>query len=540
MKLVILSGEIAAGKTTLAKGLERDFGFCHIKTRDILMEEIQRTRVGVMGNITRIDLQKTGETLDRQSGGGRWVVPYVLEEMYAGVNVVLDSVRRTEQVEALRNDGRLIERGVSIIHIHLEASPEQLELRFDARGDRDDYRQVKNDPTEKEVVSMRDTADLVIKTDRCTKEDTLVRALAALDIRKNVDARLVDVLVGAQYGSEGKGHVVAHIAGEYDALMRVGGANAGHTVIRPDGVKYAFKLLPSGTFHRKPGAHIILGPGMNISLDVLLQEIEDCGLTPMDLSIDPNAWVVEDVDVEDEEGVRKTIGSTKQGVGRATARRINSRGIPQLDTRAVHYEKLRPYIRPTIKVLERIYSQGKSVLLEGTQGTGLSLYHGPYPYVTSRCTTAQGTMAEAGIPASRIRKTILVVRTNPIRVASPDGGTSGPMAQELTWEEVSKRANVPADVLRERERTTTTKRLRRIAEFDWSLLLNSVTLNGPTDIALTFTDYIDHKNADARRFEQLSSDTIRFIQEIERVAACPVSLITTRFHQRSIIDRRSW
>jgi len=65
-------------------------------------------------------------------------------------------------------------------------------------------------------------------------------------------------------------------------------------------------------------------------------------------------------------------------------------------------------------------------------------------------------------------------------------------------------------------------------------------LNGPTDIALTFTDYIDATNRDARRFEQLSAPTIRFIEEIEAVAAAPVTLISTRFHERSVIDRRSW
>jgi adenylosuccinate synthase len=79
-----------------------------------------------------------------------------------------------------------------------------------------------------------------------------------------------------------------------------------------------------------------------------------------------------------------------------------------------------------------------------------------------------------------------------------------------------------------------------VAEFDWVLLRKAATLNAPTDIALTFADYIDCKNANARRFEQLSTPTIRFIEEIERVAAAPVTLISTRFHERSIIDRRAW
>lgn len=449
--------------------------------------------------------------------------------------VVLDSVRRREQVEALRNDSRL--QSVKITHIHLDASLESLEARFDRRGDSDDWTNVMSNPTEQSVDTIAAIADFVINTDRCTKEDTLARVLAKLGFRIQNDSRLVDVLVGAQYGSEGKGHVVAFIAPEYDLHMRVGGPNAGHTVLTPNG-SYAFKTLPSGTLHRKPGAKVLLGPGANIDLETLMHEIVDCGIREDDLYIDPQAWVITLEDRELEEGVRISIGSTAQGVGRATARRINARG--KSDTRACQFKELAPYVKPTLAVLDLAYRNEKRVLLEGTQGTGLSLYHGPFPYVTSRDTCVAGTMAEAGIPPKRVRKVILVTRTNPIRVASPKLGTSGPMRQELTWEEISARANVPADILRERERTTTTKRLRRIAEFDWELFSRSVSLNGPTDVALTFTDYIDHRNTEARRFEQLTEETINFVQELESVAACPVSLITTRLHQRSIIDRRVW
>ena len=90
------------------------------------------------------------------------------------------------------------------------------------------------------------------------------------------------------------------------------------------------------------------------------------------------------------------------------------------------------------------------------------------------------------------------------------------------------------------EHTSTTTRLRRVGEFEWDLFRRAVSLNGPTDIALTFVDYIARINAEARRFEQLTDDTIRFIEELERVANAPVSLISTRFNYRSIIDRRAW
>lgn len=190
--------------------------------------------------------------------------------------------------------------------------------------------------------------------------------------------------------------------------------------------------------------------------------------------------------------------------------------------------------------LEKAFAAGKRVFVEGTQGTGLSLHHGFYPHVTSRETSVSGCLAEAGIAPSRVRRTILVVRSYPIRVESPKGATSGFMELELDWATISSRCQIPAEELEEKEKTTTTNRRRRVGEFDWSLLRKAASLNGPTDIALTFVDYISIDNRKARRFEQLTEDTLRFIEEIERVASAPVSLITTRFDYRSIIDRRAW
>jgi adenylosuccinate synthase len=114
------------------------------------------------------------------------------------------------------------------------------------------------------------------------------------------------------------------------------------------------------------------------------------------------------------------------------------------------------------------------------------------------------------------------------------------MRHELTWEVIAERSGLDLQELLAQELTSTTHRQRRVAEFDWALLQQAAALNGPTDLAVTFVDQLDAANRDARRFEQLTDDTIEFIQEVERVGAAPVSLISTRFHQRSIIDRRSW
>ena len=130
----------------------------------------------------------------------------------------------------------------------------------------------------------------------------------------------------------------------------------------------------------------------------------------------------------------------------------------------------------------------------------------------------------------------MVCRTYPIRV----GGPSGPMDYEVRLEDIHERSDIPMEELRTTETTTTTRRSRRIAEFDWEQFRDSVQLNGPTDIALTFVDYFGIENRSAYRFEQLTADTIRFVEEVERVSGRPVSLLSTDFSWRNVIDRRTW
>jgi adenylosuccinate synthase len=114
------------------------------------------------------------------------------------------------------------------------------------------------------------------------------------------------------------------------------------------------------------------------------------------------------------------------------------------------------------------------------------------------------------------------------------------MEQPISWEELAARSGVPLEELLEAEKGSVSGKQRRVSEFDWVLLRRAVELNGATDIALTFADYLDAANRQARRFDQLTDETMRFIQEVERVAGVPVSLIGTRFAVRSIIDRRQW
>jgi adenylosuccinate synthase len=397
------------------------------------------------------------------------------------------------------------------------------------------YDQVRADLTEAAVPDLAVHADLVIDTDRTVPSGVLMRSAARLGLLPHVGEQLVDVVVGGQFGSEGKGNICFYLAPEYDLLLRVGGPNAGHKV--PTDPVYTHRLLPSGTL-ANTGAQLMIGPGAVISVDILLAEISDCRVDADRLFIDPQAAIIEDDDVAAEVEHLGSISSTRQGVGRATARRINARGTyPDGMRLAKDVPELRPYThRSTHELLEEYFLRGKRVLLEGTQGSGLSIFHGQYPHVTSRDTSAAGCLAEAGVNPRRVRRVVVVARTRPIRV----GGTSGPMAEELTLEDVARAAGLPSEDLLEREIGSVTGTVRRIADFDWEQLRRAVELNGATDIALTFADYLDHQNRGAHRFDQLTRETIGFIDDVEHVAGCRVSLVSTDFHRRAVLDRREW
>jgi adenylosuccinate synthase len=529
--VVVLSGPVSAGKTTLATRLVDRFYAKHYKTSRLLE---QRAEGHV--ELERTAMQEFGERLDRDTCGA-WVaqdlVPQI-NKLDANAVVVIDAVRISGQIEALREG---LPR--QVVHVHLDASEQELERRYRRRKrtrfkEKATYAEVLDNPTEKQVPSLKDNADVVIDTELNTELDVEVRAAAYLGLSAHRPGGFVDVIVGGQYGSEGKGNIAFAIGGEYDLLCRIGGPNAGHKV--PLGEPFTHRLLPSATMTSE--APILIGPGAVLNVDVLFDEIRDCGVDYGRLHIDPQAMIISKQDIKGEHRLVKEIGSTGQGVGEATARRITGRDASTVLARDVM--ELRPFIATAQQVLAGAYARGDRVLLEGTQGTGLSLYHGAYPHVTSRDTTAAGCLAELGVAPSRVRKVIMVCRTYPIRVQSPKGKTSGPMSRATSWAEISRRSRISPSEIRKVEKGSVSKKQRRVGEFDWDLLHRAASLNGATDIALTFVDYLDIKNRDARRFDQLKPETIRFIEEVERVACAPVSLISTRFHLRSVIDRRSW
>lgn len=536
LRIVLVSGPICSGKSALVKQLAEKHHAKIIKTKELILKKAPKTKP------ERRAFQLAGQRLDNADHGA-WVgeaLQRVVDLSSPGQTpkglYVVDSVRIPGQIAAIRKA-----YGAEVHHIHLTATPEELRRRYESRQRDEDenvgYDALKRNRTEREIEKLADIADIVVATDKCSEEAVLVRATALLNLYPRSNDALIDVLIGGQYGSEGKGNIVGHIAPEYDLLIRVGGPNAGHQVYaEPDPEKYYH--LPSGT-RRAPSAQLLLGPGAVIYPPKLLEEIAAHKISADRLTIDAQAMIITDDDREEEEKRFKSISSTAQGVGIASARKMTGRSAYK-ENKARFLAKdcpdLKPYIGNARKVIADAIVEGKRILLEGTQGTSLSLHHGQYPHVTTRDTTVSGCLADAGIAPSNVRKVIMVCRTYPIRV----GGPSGDMAYELTMEDIHKRSGIPLDQLRRIETTTTTKRERRIAEFDWVQFKDSVQLNGPTDIALTFVDYFDVKNREAYRFEQLTPETISFVEEIERVSGRPVSLLSTDFNWRNVIDRRAW
>ncbi len=429
-------------------------------------------------------------------------------------------------------------------HVHLSVDPATQKARFQASKCAKDsgmsFEDAIKDASEREVSKLAEKADMVIQTERHTEGDVFYRVSARLNLQSRSSDRLVDVLVGGQYGSEGKGNVADYLSPEYKVLMRVGGLNAGHKVYEEP--PYTHISLPCGTRRKTEGQDLLIGPGAVIEPVQLLKEIWECEVEAARLIIDERAVVISQEDREwEEQNLKQGIGSTAQGVGKAMARRVTNRFRDERVCKLAKdlgpkFKELTAYVGSTAERLEKAYARGEKILLEGTQGTGLSIFHGDYPSVTSRDTTVSGCLSEAGIGPRRVNRIVLVCRTYPIRV----GGESGDFSKEIDWETVATRSGIPLEELHGHEVGSVSKTQRRVGEFDWEMLRRACHLNSPTDVALTFVDYLDKVNRGAIRFDQLTQETIKFIEDVEIVAGVPCSLIGNRFDYKCVIDRRRW
>lgn len=317
----------------------------------------------------------------------------------------------------------------------------------------------------------------------------------------------VSIIIGGQYGSEGKGKVAYLWAKKMraKAAVRVGGSNSGHTIYDEKGNLYAFRMLPTACV--LDGIVSILPAGAYIDMSVLLKEIQLVKISPEKLKIDPNAVIIKDGYKKEEElmDLRKKIGSTLSGTGAAVIERIKrDKDNPVLMAKDV--EELKPYLKDTKLFLRQLIASGEHIVVEGTQGYGLSNFHAKdYPYATSRDTTAAFFLAETGLSPFDVEHIVMAIRAFPIRVA----GNSGPLENEIDWSVISKESGSKEYF---EEKTTVTQKIRRVARFDSKVVKGAIIANNPDVIVLNHLDYLDHLNKDNMQLTNLQKS---FVKDVE-------------------------
>jgi len=314
----------------------------------------------------------------------------------------------------------------------------------------------------------------------------------------------ISVVVGGQFGSEGKGKVAHFLAKEKQVhfAVRVGGTNSGHTVIDSSGKAVVFRHLPTACLLQNVVS--VIPPGSYLHVPTLLAEINCIGVHSR-IAVDPVAWVIEDRDVQTEShaGLTHAIGSTGTGTGAALIRRIKR---SERGTFAKDVPQLQSYLKETNELLSNAIRNQQRILVEGTQGFGLSLLHSRlYPYCTSRDTVAAAFVAEAGLSPIDVDEIVLVIRSFPIRVA----GESGPFPHEINWETITYESGYSERVI---EYTSVTNKVRRVARFDPKLVKRAIAHNRPTSIVLNHLDYVDSVCA---REDRPTKRALDFVREIE-------------------------
>ncbi|MCW5684211.1 MAG: adenylosuccinate synthetase [Pseudolabrys sp.] len=335
----------------------------------------------------------------------------------------------------------------------------------------------------------------------------------------------VSVVVGGQFGSEGKGKVALEIArkASADYVVRVGGTNSGHTGCDDQGNIRALRQLPASAMAK--GTTAIIPAGSLVDVDILTHEIEILQLDHSQVMIDPRAWVISDEDKRAETDLVSRIGSTGSGTGAALIRRIQRQEASSL---AQNCKRLLPFLHDTSSIMRRALNQNKRIVIEGTQGFGLSLLHSSfYPKTTSRDTTAASFIGEAGLSPRDVDDVTLVIRAHPIRVA----GDSGPLDEEISWGEIAKNSGLPGDYC---ELTTATKKVRRVGKFNAALVKQAIEVNNPSRLVLNHFDYVD-RGVRQHRFNEAS---IAFLTQIEHSIERRIDWVgtgPTRFVDRALV-----
>ena len=329
------------------------------------------------------------------------------------------------------------------------------------------------------------------------------------------------VVVGGFFGDEGKGKIISYLAKKDNPTIVVrGGAgpNAGHT-IKDGNTTYKVRMLPSGFLNKN--ARVMIGPGVVVDPQVFLKEIQEFGVSGRAF-MDNHCGIIEQnhIDQDSKGRLKEKIGSTGSGTGPANAERA-MRTLKM----AKDIESLSSYIKDVPDEINSALKNKEEVLVEGTQGTHLSLWHGTYPFVTSKDVTAAGICADVGLGPKSVNEVLIVFKAYLTRVGT------GPMPGELGAEETEKKGWA--------EFGTVTGRPRRAAEFDFNLARRAVMLNSATQIAITKLDVRFPECSGVKSMNELSSDAKSFIKNIEEKLEVPVTLIGTGPLVDDVVDLRA-
>ena len=330
------------------------------------------------------------------------------------------------------------------------------------------------------------------------------------------------IIVGGFFGDEGKGKIVAHIAcKDKPVIISRGGVgpNAGHTV-QVGEREYCVRMVPSGFVYKE--AKLCIGSGVLVDPRVLKQEVEMLDVKGR-IFVDKRCGIItEDHIRRDKESAHlsKKIGSTGSGCGPA-----NSDRVMRISPQAKDVHELAEYLLDVPKAIDDELKQGRTVLLEGTQGFGISLYYGTYPFVTSKDTSASQIAADNGVGPTRIDDVIVVFKAYPTRVGE------GPFSTEMTSEK--------SDSMGIQEFGTVTHRKRRIGGWDGDMARYSAMINGCTQAAITGIDHVDKTCFGVTEYGKLTKKAKNFLKIAEDEIGSPITLISTGPEMTQIIDLRN-
>jgi adenylosuccinate synthase len=329
------------------------------------------------------------------------------------------------------------------------------------------------------------------------------------------------VIVGGFFGDEGKGKIVAHVAHQdHPSIIARGGVgpNAGHTVRLGD-KEYGIRMIPSGFVY--PHARLFIGAGVLVDPRVLFYEMEMLGVGDRTF-VDKRCSIIEPEHIlqdKSSEHLAKHIGTTGTGCGPANVDRVM-----RVARQAKDVAELADYLIDVPFEINSALTAGESVILEGTQGFGISLYYGTYPFVTSKDTSASQIAADTGVGPTRIDDVIIVFKAYPTRVGE------GPFGTEMSREE-SHQLGIT-------EFGTVTHRERRIGVWDGAMARYSAMVNGATQAAITGIDHIDESCFGATSYDQLTAKAKEFVNKAEQDIGVPVTMISTGPEISQIIDLR--